>query len=131
MPTLIATLILELTSRQSISQDATLPKPITPSIHPNAASTKTKSSLTPAQADGSLHGSTPPSARRRRQQREAANGAAAHIDINMPPREPLLLSWEDICCTVPAPASPGGTRRILQVPARKALILTQTLNPNP
>ena len=74
----------------------------------------------PAQVDGSLHGSTPPSARRRRQQREAADGSApaAHIDIDAAAREePLLLSWEDICCTVPAPASPGGTRRILQVPA--------------
>ncbi len=65
------------------------------------------------QANGSLHSSTPPSARRRRQ-REAANGAAAHIDIGVAAREPLLLSWEDICCTVPAPASPGGIRRILQ-----------------
>ena len=32
---------------------------------------------------------------------------AAHINIDAPAREPLMLSWEDICCTVPAPASPG------------------------
>ena len=76
----------------------------------------------PAQVDGSLHGLTPPSARRRRQRETAIGAAAAHIDIDVPAREPLLLSWEDICCTVPAPASPGGARRILQVPAPTALV---------
>ena len=43
--------------------------------------------------------------------------------------EVLLLSWEDICCSVPAPASAGGVRRILQgisgIAGRRAAAATE------